>query len=753
MADKYSLHLEALPFDLLHIAQSFANDNKSPKIEPAHLFRALLHKSAGLVSFIEDTLDEDYYYLVDWCDVRMQQCDKSPYGMKGVELSRESQVVVKEALSYCENMGADSLKAEHILAALVSPGVAFSAEQLKTMPLKSEKILKIVSGDTTPNASTESTVTKTNTTNSVQTEYCIPMMQEVPTSDIIGFDLEIRTLIEVLARKDRANILVVGETGVGKSSLIWGLLKKAEEKKLPSSLANIEPYELDLISLSQGVSYKGEIEDRFKSVTESLLTRTQPILVIENFHRIEDKQSTLNGILPNLKKLLSKNQLQIICTTTVDGYTKDIEKDKELTAYFEKITVEAPSEDVAVEILQSKCKSYEEFHNLPIEKDVPEEIVRLAKRYMPDRNLPSSAIDLLDRAMSSVKVENELAEIDEDESKKVKALKRDAIRDVVSKMTGIPMGNIQSEERQKLSSAEEILHKRVVGQNHAIKSILDAVFESRSGLNKKGQPMGSFFFLGPTGTGKTELAKSLADFLFNDETAILRFDMSEYKEEHSVALLYGAPPGYVGYEEGGLLVNQIRQHPYSVVLFDEIEKAHKSVFDLFLQILDEGKLHDRLGRVGDFSNALIIFTSNIGSDYIFKSFGEGKVPTHDQMLEVMQGQFRPEFLARLTEIVPFSPITEEMIDRIFDIHIKNLLKMLEEQNIKLEIDDSARKYVTKVGFNAHYGARPILGIIRKEIRRPLSKLIISGDVNAGDTVIMKYNETTKEISWDIDTPD
>lgn len=753
MADKYSLHLEALPFDLLHIAQSFANDNKSPKIEPAHLFRALLHKSAGLVSFIEDTLDEDYYYLVDWCDMRMLQCDKSPYGMKGIELSRDSQVVVKEALSFCENMGCDSLSAEHILAALVSPGVAFSAEQLKTMPLKSEKILSTISGNVSKTTSSETPIAKTSTSNRVQTEYCISMMQELPTADIIGFDSEIRSLIEVLARKDRANILVVGETGVGKSSLIWGLLKKAEVKKLPSSLANIEPYELDLISLSQGVSYKGEIEDRFKSVTESLLTRTQPILVIENFHRIEDKQSTLNGILPNLKKLLSKNQIQVICTTTVDGYTKDIEKDKELTAYFEKITVEAPSEDVAVEILQSKCTSYEEFHNLPIEKDVPEEIVRLAKRYMPDRNLPSSAIDLLDRAMSSVKVENELAEIEGNESKKVGALKKEAIRDVVSKMTGIPMGNIQSEERQKLSSAEEILHKRVVGQNHAIKSILDAVFESRSGLNKKGQPMGSFFFLGPTGTGKTELAKSLADFLFNDETAILRFDMSEYKEEHSVALLYGAPPGYVGYEEGGLLVNQIRQHPYSVVLFDEIEKAHKSVFDLFLQILDEGKLHDRLGRVGDFSNALIIFTSNIGSDYIFKSFGEGKVPTHDQMLEVMQGQFRPEFLARLTEIVPFSPITEEMIDRIFDIHIKNLLKMLEEQNIKLEIDDSARKYVTKVGFNAHYGARPILGIIRKEIRRPLSKLIISGDVNSGDTVIMKYNNETKEISWDIDTPD
>ena len=518
-------------------------------------------------------------------------------------------------------------------------------------------------------------------------------------------------------------------------------------------MENLQPYELDLIALSQGVSYKGEIEDRFKKVTEALLAEAQPLLVIENFHRVEDKQSTLNGILPGLKKLLSKNQLQVLCTSTIDGYTKDIEKDKEFTAFFEKITVEEPNEEQAIEIIQSKRESYEQFHKLPIEDEVPAEIVRLAKRYMPDRRLPSSALDLLDRAMSSTKIANEMAALEGGEAGQAEKLQKDAVRDVVSKMTGIPMGNIQSEERTRLSNAEQILHKRVVGQNHAIKSILDAVYESRSGLNKKGQPMGSFFFLGPTGTGKTELAKSLADFLFNDETAMLRFDMSEYKEEHSVALLYGAPPGYVGYEEGGLLVNQIRQHPYSVVLFDEIEKAHKSVFDLFLQILDEGKLHDRLGRVGDFSNSLIIFTSNIGSDYIFKSFAENKVPTHDQMLEVMQGQFRPEFLARLTEIVPFSPITEEMIDRIFDIHIKNLLKTLTEQNIKLEIDESARKYVTKVGFNAHYGARPILGIIRKEIRRPLSKLIISGDITPGDTVTMKYDEEQKQITWDIDTPD
>lgn len=747
--DKYVEQLSGLHFDLLHIAQSYANDNNSPLIEPAHMLRALLHKSAGLINFIEDTLDSDYYYLVDWADMRIQQCDKSPYKMKGFDFSHAAKSVIKEAVNISEKSGLSQIDATCILAALVTPGIAFSFEQLKTMPLKAEKILSVIKGASSAN--TNIPVAGHSKEDTAESEYYISLLNGNKEADIIGFDNEKRSLIEVLARKDRANILIVGETGVGKTSLIECLIQLIKNNQIPASLSGLNPYELDLIALSQGVSYKGEIEDRFKEVVKNISNASQPVLVIENFHRIEDKQSVLNGLLPILKKLLSKNHLQLICTTTIDGFTKDIENDKELVAYFEKITLDEPTEELAIDILKSKCAEYEGFHNIPMEEDVPSEIVRLAKRYMPDKNLPSSALDLLDRSMASVKIENELADIAGGEAlnKKVERLEKNTIRDVVSKMTGIPMGNIQSEEREKLSNAEAILHKRVVGQNHAIKSILDAIYESRSGLNKKGQPMGSFFFLGPTGTGKTELAKSLADFLFNDETSILRFDMSEYKEEHSVALLYGAPPGYVGYEEGGLLVNQIRQKPYSVVLFDEIEKAHKSVFDLFLQILDEGKLHDRLGRVGDFSNSLIIFTSNIGSDYIFRSFAENKVPTHDQMLEVMQGQFRPEFLARLTEIVPFSPITEEMIDKIFDIHIKNLLKTLREQNIDFEIHESARKYVTKVGFNAHYGARPILGIIRKEIRRPLSKLIISGDIKPGDKVIMKYDDINKSINWEI----
>jgi ATP-dependent Clp protease ATP-binding subunit ClpA len=247
--------------------------------------------------------------------------------------------------------------------------------------------------------------------------------------------------------------------------------------------------------------------------------------------------------------------------------------------------------------------------------------------------------------------------------------------------------------------------------------------------------MGSFFFLGPTGTGKTELSKALAEFLFGDESALLRFDMSEFKEEHSVALLYGAPPGYVGYEEGGLLVNKIRQNPYSVVLFDEIEKAHKSVFDLFLQILDEGKLHDRLGRVGDFSNALILFTSNIGAQTIVEKFNSGIIPENNELMDIMQGYFRPEFLARLTEIVPFSPITEQTVTKIFDIHMKGLLKLLDEQNITLTLTPEARKAVALRGFNQQYGARPILGIIRKELRHPLSKKLIAGEIKSGDHVV------------------
>lgn len=746
--DKCVEQLASIPNDFLHIARSFAVDNSSPQIEPAHILRALLHKCNGLIKYIENTLDSDYYYILDWADVRVCQAQKSPYPMRDIVLSNESKSVVKEAVRITHAMGRNELDTWSLLAAVITPGVGFSVEQLKTLPLSHNSVLNSIKGnhnEISSNTKEDVSGIVANNAESITNPYISVLIGENRALSIIGLEGKVKNLIETLSRKDRANAIIVGETGVGKTSLINSLNNKIMEGTLPSSLKNLYPVELDLITLSQGVSYKGEVEDRFKKVCDDLVKYPQPLMIVENFHRVMDKQSLLNGILPSLKRVLSKNSLQVILTASVDGFTKDIEKDKELISYCEKITVDEPSEELATKILEDKAPLYADFHKISLQEKIESEIVRFAKRYMPEKCLPSSAIDLLDRAMASIKINSEL-----NGESQSPVLDKEYLKDVVAEMTGLPIGNIQSEEREKLSNAEEILHRRVVGQDHAVKSILDSIYESRSGLNKKGQPIGSFFFLGPTGTGKTELAKSLAEFLFNDEASILRFDMSEYKEEHSVALLYGAPPGYVGYEDGGLLVNQIRQHPYSVVLFDEIEKAHRSVFDLFLQILDEGKLHDRLGRVGDFSNALIIFTSNIGSDYIFKSFETNSIPSHDEMLEVMQGQFRPEFLARLTEIIPFSPITKEMIYKIFDIHIQNLIKSLDNQDIKLKIDESAKNYITRAGFNTRYGARPVLGIIRKEIRRPLSKMIIAGDIESGDTVIMKYDAEKNEMVWEID---
>jgi ATP-dependent Clp protease ATP-binding subunit ClpB len=322
---------------------------------------------------------------------------------------------------------------------------------------------------------------------------------------------------------------------------------------------------------------------------------------------------------------------------------------------------------------------------------------------------------------------------------------------VVANVTGIPIGKIQTKEQQRLVHMEDHLRNRVIGQDHALKTVSEAILESRSGLNKAGQPIASFFFLGPTGTGKTELAKSLAEFLFQDENSIIRFDMSEFKEEHSAALLYGAPPGYVGYEEGGMLVNKIRQQPYAIVLFDEIEKAHPSVFDIFLQILDEGKMHDRLGKEGDFSNAVILFTSNIGAEHIINSFAEGNIPRSDEMMEIMARYFRPEFLARVTEIIPFAPVSIENVVRIFNIHLKPLVKQLEAQGITLTVLPEAADHLAHLGFTPKYGVRPLKGAIRTALRKPLSRMIINDEIRKGDTVTVgvKDNAGNPELDWKI----
>lgn len=346
-----------------------------------------------------------------------------------------------------------------------------------------------------------------------------------------------------------------------------------------------------------------------------------------------------------------------------------------------------------------------------------------------------------------------LQELKKYAAEKSDRINKQDIASIVAYKTGIPMGKLQAGEKEKLLNMEAYLKKRVVGQDQALKAVSDAILESRSGLNKKGQPIGSFFLLGPTGTGKTELAKSIAEFLFNDEKAMIRFDMSEFKEEHSAALLYGAPPGYVGYEEGGLLVNKIRQQPYSVLLFDEIEKAHPSVFDTFLQILDEGHMHDRLGKEGDFSNSLILFTSNIGSEWIAEQIGKGVIPVSNQLMEVMAGHFRPEFLARISEIVPFAPINESNVVRIFEIQLSSLVQSLNKMGIDFEIAEDAKKMIALDGFTPKYGARQLSAVIRNLLRRPISKYIISGELKKGSKVVVSKHAAEDKLEWSIIQPE
>ena len=728
------------------IANSYAEEFHSDAIYPAHLFKAILHKEMGLVRFLESDLDKDYYYLLDWADVQIQLAPRAVRPMRDLAYSDESEEVLREAENYKVKFNLDETEPVCVLAALVTPGVGFSFDQLKTLPLTPSDISAKMGGGANVEApymeGAELQKSSPAKGKGALAKYCTNLTavaQAGNLDNVVGFEKEISIIYEILGRKTKANLLITGEAGVGKTSLVHGFVRELAAGKVPGFLDGAVAYELETAALGGDAQYKGEVEDRFKSIINEVEEQPNAVLIIEKIDKLFDKQGTLYGCSTLLKNELSKGRLQLICTSSIDGYTKNIETDKEMVSNLERIMIEEPTADLTMEILKGIMPSYEEYHGLKVSEEVMTESIRLAKRYLTEKCLPASAIDLLDRTMAHVKVENDLG----DAEKKHTDLTSEDMTAVVAKQTGIPLGKVQTQERDRLLGGEEELKKRVVGQDHAVKKVLDAVFEARSGLNKKGQPMGSFFFLGPTGTGKTELSKALAEFLFGDESALLRFDMSEFKEEHSVALLYGAPPGYVGYEEGGLLVNKIRQTPYSVVLFDEIEKAHKSVFDLFLQILDEGKLHDRLGRVGDFSNALILFTSNIGAQQIVEKFNSGVIPENNELMDIMQSYFRPEFLARLTEIVPFSPITEQTVTKIFDIHMKGLLKLLDEQNITLELTDEARKTIALRGFNQQYGARPILGIIRKELRHPISKMIISGKIKSGDHVTVSVDKEGK----------
>lgn len=807
----------------IRIAQSVAREYGNEKYTPAHLLKGLLHKEIGLCPFIE-FLGKDLSYFNEWAEVHIENCARTG---SPAEITADERIpaVFEEADNVRLKLGLLEINPICVLTALARPGAGFDSEQLKSFPVRENEILDVYLGGEEAMGSIIPNLHETPEGKGMVAlhKYCIDKNAEaldLKISDVVSREKEIRMMIEILGRRSKPNVMIIGDAGVGKTALVDGLAKRIVDKNVPSYLDGATVFELDTGSLIAGATYKGEIEDRLKSLIKEIREIDRAILFIDEIHTLLDPKQGNSGAANILKPEMSRGDLTIIGATTIDEFRKLIEPDHAFSRRFEVLTMEEPDIDSAAKMLESVIGKYTAYHKLKIADGAILECVKLAKRYTKERKLPDSAIDLMDRTMSAAKMINEtaakdilaftkqLADIEESTRLKEEKFKElrfiyfemqnklspvllgilteetdaseidnfddllsymhrslDTLREftkkkieyvnvheiaaVISNKTGIPIGKIQSHEKERLMSLEDILRRRVIGQDHALKTITDAILESRSGLNKQGQPIGSFFFLGPTGTGKTELAKAIAEALFNDEKAIIRFDMSEFKEEHSAALLYGAPPGYVGYEEGGMLVNKIRQQPYSVVLFDEIEKAHQSVYDIFLQIMDEGKLHDRLGKEGDFTNSLVIFTSNVGSQWLVEQMEKGIMPKTTQIMDVMGSYFRPEFLARISEIVPFSPINEDMLLRIFNIQLKSLDAALEKQGIELIIDEDTRRMLANRGFTPKYGARQVAGVIRNYLRRPISRFIVSGQITKGSRLKVTLNEE-QELIWNTD---
>ena len=813
---------------VIHIAQSLAKENYNENYGASHLLQAVLHRDIGMQEFIK-SLDKDPGYFIEWAEVRVEEYAKTVVRPIEITPSNEIENIMEAADDIRLKLGLDEVTPVCILAALVKPGVSFSNEQLRSLPLNEQEILAVykTKGHHFSDTEIDNVLNKNGADKpsyAAIEKYCVDktmLAKEGKTDPIIGREKETRALIEVLGRRNKPNIIIAGDPGVGKTALVDGFAYEIIKGTVPLHLKNAVLLELDMGTLLAGASYKGEVEDRLKKIISELKQMDRPILFIDEIHVLLDTKNG-SGAANLLKPELARGAITVIGATTLEEYRKIVEPEQAFNRRFELLTVNEPDFDTCCKMVSLLGERYELHHNITINKDAIPECVRLAKRYIKDKKLPDAALDLLDRTMSAIRMLDEVSSADLENWKKqydetvsqeyitnseklielkwqynllqnmlspilwgslklqpvisalenateiellidttytellsYAAIKRACVSKlelaaVMAAKTNIPIGKIQVQEKEKLLNMEEYLLKRVIGQNHALKSLSDAIVESRSGINKPGRPIGSFFLLGPTGTGKTELAKSMAELLFNDEKAMIRFDMSEFKEEHSAALLYGAPPGYVGYEEGGVLVNKIRQQPYAVVLFDEIEKAHPSVFDVFLQIMDEGKISDKLGKEGDFSNALILFTSNIGSEQIAEKFAQNNIPTPAELLEIMSGKFRPEFLARLTEILPFAPITEAMAEKIFRIQLKALSDPLKSLGIGFEISGDAVTHLATNGFSSKYGARQISGVIRSELSRPISKMIVREEVKKGESITVSI-DADNNLVWNVST--
>jgi ATP-dependent Clp protease ATP-binding subunit ClpC len=729
------------------------------------------------------------------------------YGDKSTEadqipLTPRTKRLLELSLMESRNLNHNYITPEHMLLAMISEPEGVAVTILSSLGADfariRKEIIESLNGDQGSNAGEAGTVDNSETPTLDQFGRDLTSMAvEGKLDPVIGREKEMQRVLEILSRRTKNNPCLIGDPGVGKTAIAEGLAQKIVSGNIPELLKNKRVVTLDLSSMIAGSKYRGEFEERLKKVMEEIKNSGNVILFIDEIHTLIGAGAAEGAIdaANILKPALARGEIQCVGATTIDEYRKHIEKDAALERRFQPITVGEPSKEEAVLILKGLRDKYEAHHRVKITDDAILAAVNLSDRYITDRFLPDKAIDLIDEAGAKVRIENLVAPPDlkiiEKELDMVTKQKEDAIkvqdfekaaklRDrekelkdkldnstknwkaskdssslivsepqiaaVVSKWTNIPVEKLTEKESEKLMKLEDILHERVVGQEEAVKSVARAVRRARVGLKDPKRPIGSFIFLGPTGVGKTELSRALAQAMFGDENNMIRIDMSEYMEKHAVSRLIGSPPGYVGYDEGGQLTEKVRRNPYSVILFDEIEKAHPEVFNILLQILEDGRLTDGKGKTVDFKNSIIIMTSNVGASTIkkqktlgFSMDGDKRIENEYEKMKVnimeeLKRSFRPEFLNRIDDIIVFHSLEEKDLQKIVNLMLKSVVERLEEQEIHIEFNDDAEKMLAKEGCDLAYGARPLRRAITKVVEDQISEAILKGEVSKGDSI-------------------
>ncbi len=781
----------------ISISQECAQNSGCSYIGTEHLLFGLLAEGSGFAAKFLSDLGITEEKLMD----KIRQYNSSaPQSGQFTGFTPRTSRCLQTSVEEAHKCGSEYIGTEHILLAIAreQDSVAFRILQgFGASPNLYQELSQMIRGQSVQGGEKSSKDSKTPTLNQFGkdlTEYA-KMGKFDP---VIGREKEIERVIQILSRRTKNNPVLLGEPGVGKTAVAEGLAQQITSGNVPEPLKDKRIFSLDLSSVIAGAKYRGEFEERLKKAIDEVVAAGNVILFVDEMHTIIGAGAAEGAIdaANILKPSLARGELQLIGATTLDEYRKYVEKDAALERRFQPVTIGEPSVEETIRIIQGIRQKYEAHHGVKITDKAIEAAAKMSSRYITDRFLPDKAIDLVDEACSRVRLNamtapNDVRELEKEieavslEKKeaissqdfekaavlrdKEKALKEsleskrnewqekagnhtgeigeDDIADVVSGWTGIPVKKLADEEGERLRNLEEVLHNRVVGQHEAVSAVARAIRRGRVGLKDPKRPIGSFIFLGPTGVGKTELSKALAESLFGDENSIIRVDMSEYMEKHSVSKLVGSPPGYVGFDEGGQLTEKVRRKPYSVILFDEIEKAHPDVFNILLQILDDGQLTDSQGRMVDFKNCVIIMTSNVGARNITETKSMGfstqsqdaeivKKNIQSGVLDELKKMFRPEFLNRVDEIIVFSRLNEEEIGQIARIMLSSLQKRLAQNGINVEFDDASVALLAKEGFDAVYGARPLRRAIQSKVEDLFAEQMLDGKVNVGDSVIV-----------------